>query len=82
VAWEQFALRLAVPARPPLVLSHLPAVQLDEGGESLRVSGPGFEVVFSRSSGLITHYQVNGQALLCSGPLEKPTTARLPMLTC
>lgn len=70
VYWEQFALRFPVPPGPLLSPENMPDLSLSEEGDLITIQNSGFEVVFDKAQGVITAYQVNGQALLQTGPTE------------
>ena len=68
IAWEQFAVPVAVepPAEP--ALSDLPAVALDESATQATFSAEGWRLVFDKAAGAIAAFEAAGQPLLTVGP--------------
>jgi beta-galactosidase len=77
VAWNQFALPLAVPAVPKVNLASLPGVRMEQNDSDITVTGANFKVVVSRSRGAITAWENAGTRLLAQ-PLE-PNFWRVPI---
>jgi beta-galactosidase len=69
VAWEQFRVPFAVPAKPATT-DDSPPVKLMENGNDITIEGQNFSVVFDRASGSLVSYQAKGLELLHSGPRE------------
>jgi beta-galactosidase len=74
VTWEQFGVGWAVPRRPVIALAEMPELHWVDDGQQVLVEGSGkdknFRVAIDRTAGSIVSYQVNGQELILSGPLE------------
>ncbi len=68
VAWEQFKLPFAAPEPMLLPSEGMPTLQVQTGPDSVSIDGQGFEIVFDRSSGLLSKYTWKGTALVQSGP--------------
>ncbi|MBN2242084.1 MAG: DUF4981 domain-containing protein [Acidobacteria bacterium] len=67
VAREQFIVRESAYAAPEN--GHGPALQVSDGGGSIRVRGENFELIWDRASGALTGYEYKGVRLL-EQPLE------------
>ncbi len=72
VAWDQFQTSAAVP-RPDVPSSTLSpssatALSLTQDAAQARVTGPRFEVVFDKTTGLVSSYRYDGRPVLRSGP--------------
>ncbi|HEY9075290.1 MAG TPA: glycoside hydrolase family 2 TIM barrel-domain containing protein [Anaerolineaceae bacterium] len=70
IYWEQWALPFGVAARRALKRNEMPAIQVTEAGNEIRVFGEGFSLGFNRSEGMLTSWQADGKNLLLSGPRE------------
>ena len=70
VAWEQFTLPFPVSPKTAVPLSGMPDLTFKTENQQLTVIGANFEVVFSKTEGLLTAYRSHGQELLKSGPRE------------
>jgi beta-galactosidase len=70
VAWEQFPVFFPVPTKTVVPLSSMPDLSLVTDGETVTITGTGFDVVFSKADGLLTGYRAHGRDLLKSGPRE------------
>jgi beta-galactosidase len=67
IAWDQFALPVAAPARA-FDASKAPNLDLAEEGEAVTLKGPSFSLRFNRREGVITSYRYKGVTLLERGP--------------
>lgn len=67
VAWAQFELPLAAPA-PLLPLRSMPALQVEQGTRSIRVTGEDFRLDFDTVTGTIGAWRYQGIDLLLAGP--------------
>jgi beta-galactosidase/beta-glucuronidase len=70
VAWEQFHVPFSVAPKTTVALATMPDLTLYTEGSQVTVTGDNFQVVFSKTEGIITTYQSYGQSLLKSGPRE------------
>jgi beta-galactosidase/beta-glucuronidase len=68
VAWEQFEMPFAVPARPTLKVDGMPALQMEESEAEVTVQGQGFNLTFDKEVGGITSWKYKGEELICRGP--------------
>jgi beta-galactosidase/beta-glucuronidase len=68
VAWAQFQVPFDVPAKPAPGIVGAPELQLEESGERIVVSRPGFSLALSRDEGTITSLQYAGRELVKEGP--------------
>jgi beta-galactosidase/beta-glucuronidase len=68
VASEQIKLPWRAPDAPALRPADMPAVQVAEDGDSIRVSGEEFEVAFSREAGRMTSFRQGERELVAGGP--------------
>jgi beta-galactosidase/beta-glucuronidase len=68
VAWEQFRLPYAVPQPTLLPLPDMPALQLDEGQETVTVSGPTFSLALDKTTGTLASLTYKGKKLVERGP--------------
>jgi beta-galactosidase len=72
LAWDQFKL----PLKNPAVYANVAgAVSVDETGNSIRVEGDGFEVVFDKTSGTLASYKLNGKELIVMGGVPELSRA-------
>ena len=67
LATEQFALPYDVPAAEPTRVSSMPALQVDEAGGEVQITGEGFGIAVSKSDGSMTSLTAAGAELLASG---------------
>ena len=70
IAWEQFRIPFSVPPKTTLSLASLPDLLMKPDDGQVTIIGADFEVVFSKSEGLISSYLSHGQELIKSGPRE------------
>jgi beta-galactosidase len=75
VAFEQLRLPFSAPvaARP---IDSLPALQVEDGEETVTVTGPRFSVTLDRNTGVISSYTYDGTELILGGP--EPNFWRAP----
>lgn len=67
LAWEQFALTPRVAPESGDAQSGTP-LQVEETATTLAVKGANFTVLFSREDGCLSHFSVDGKALIEHGP--------------
>ena len=67
IAWDQFALPVAAPARA-FDASKAPKLDIAEEGEAVTLKGPVFSLRFNKREGVITSYRYKGVSLLERGP--------------
>jgi beta-galactosidase/beta-glucuronidase len=83
VAWEQFHIPFPVPPKLSVPLSTLPDLVMNVEEHQVTVAGVDFQVIFSKTEGIISAYRAHGQELLNSGPRENyyraPTDSDLLM---
>ncbi|HYQ58241.1 MAG TPA: glycoside hydrolase family 2 TIM barrel-domain containing protein, partial [Draconibacterium sp.] len=65
---DEFNLPINPPARPGLPEPQGPAPRINSNNNSITVSGEDFELIFSRSTGLITNGTYKGDKIIESGP--------------
>ena len=70
VAWEQFRIPFPVAPKTTVTLSTMPNLVMNAEDYQLAITGSDFQVVFSKTEGIISSYQSHGQELLKSGPCE------------
>ena len=70
VAWEQFRVPYPVAPKITLPLSSLPDVVMKAKDHQVTLTGADFQVVFSKTEGIIRAYRAHGQELLNAGPRE------------
>jgi beta-galactosidase len=77
VAWEQFKLPIGRPAPPPKVEA-LPELKIEEpaGGQTIELSGRGFQMRFDKPSGTIGSWKHENVELIRTGP--RPDFWRVP----
>jgi beta-galactosidase/beta-glucuronidase len=69
VAWEQFRLPFEVPEPAILPITDMPAVVVEDAGETVTCHGPDFDLVFDRQSGTVSGWRYRGRELVRRGPL-------------
>jgi len=69
IAWEQFALPLEAAPAPRVDTAKLPALDIDEQGDQVRMAARDFSLVFDKHAGVITAYTYKGTKLIERGPL-------------
>lgn len=75
IAWEQFRMpALESPARAPA--DSIPAARLAQDSSRITVSGPRFQAVWDRASGVLTSLRWDGTELIRTGP--EPNFWRAP----
>jgi beta-galactosidase len=70
VAWEQFPIPFQVTPKVIMPLSKLPDLVMETASHQVKVTGADFQVVFSKTEGIITSYHAHSQEMLKSGPRE------------
>jgi beta-galactosidase len=68
VAWMQFQIPFPVQADTPITLEQLPAIQLEETGTAVELTGADFELAFDKAKGKIAAFRFRGHELLVAGP--------------
>ncbi len=76
VAWDQFSLVTAAQGPPPSQQA-AGRLTLEDVASTTRVAGPRFEVVFNKTTGLISSFTFDGRAVLRTGP--EPNFWRAPV---
>lgn len=69
LAWEQFKLPVEAPPAPKVNTAALAALDIDEQGDDVRLSGPEFTLNFDKRAGVITNYTYKGVKLIDRGPV-------------
>lgn len=69
VAWEQFKMPFEVSPAPLADVNSFGDLSSEETDESIRIKGNDFEVVISKSTGMLTSYDLDGQKII-KNPLE------------
>ncbi len=64
MAWEQFKLPYSVPKAGLMSVSDIPGLTFDDTGDKITISSRVFQAEVSKTSGLITSYVANGEALI------------------
>lgn len=68
VAWEQFALPVAVPAVPRRPLTEMPALTMREDAGQTVIEGTAFRLAFNQHTGRLVAWEHAGRPLLAAGP--------------
>jgi beta-galactosidase/beta-glucuronidase len=68
LAWAQFELPMEQVPAPHLLLSRMPALQLDETDKAFIIRGEDFALAFDKWKGTLAAWESNGTALLTAGP--------------
>jgi len=68
VAAEQLRVSHPVRPRPAVSVGAMPALDLAEAGDEVRIEGADFAVTFSKSAGTMTSFKSGGTELLAAGP--------------
>jgi len=68
VAWEQFKIPFEVPAVPTMKLEDIPALELTEAGDEIKMKGKDFELAISKEKGTITSYKYMNKEFIVEGP--------------
>lgn len=79
-AWEQFEVPLDTPAATPVDPGSLPAVEVAEGGDRVRLSGEAFDYEFSRRESRFVEMRYRGRDLLADGRGPRLNVWRTPIL--
>jgi len=64
MAWQQMQLKIRTPAMPKCKTGGLPAMNLIQDGDLVKITGTNFSIVFSRSAGTLTSLNFNGREIL------------------
>ncbi len=78
VAFEQFKLLLSAPKQVYPDSADNPSLQVDQTGNSIRVTSPRLEFVFDKESGMVTSYKVEGTQYFDKGFGVQPNFWRAP----
>ena len=78
VAIEQFKLLLSMPRQAYTDSGSNPALQVDQTGNSIRVTSPKMEFIFDKKNGMVTSYKVNGTEYFDKGFGVQPNFWRGP----
>ncbi|GIL29877.1 glycoside hydrolase family 2 TIM barrel-domain containing protein [Actinocatenispora comari] len=68
VAAQQLPVDFGSPAVTPVPVATLPTLTVDEGADSVTVTGDGFRLTVDKSSGALSSYRANGIELVTGGP--------------
>lgn len=66
LAWEQFSLTARTPHQP-VCQAHHAALKVVTSAQTISISGDGFTLAFSQTTGAMTHFYVDGKNLIQSG---------------
>ena len=70
VAWEQFLIPFPVTPKTTISLPTMPNLAVKVDDNQVKITGKDFQVIFSKTEGVITSYQYDGREMLKSGPCE------------
>ena len=69
VSTAQFPVRLPQPGVKKVEVKTLPEVKVEDGADTVKLTGPEFLVEFSKKTGEMTRYEASGNNLVTSGPV-------------
>ena len=69
VAWEQFRYPVSSPPASPIAWCDLPALEVEEDGSTIRISGNSFSATFDKSLGTLSSYTYMGRPIIADGPV-------------